>query len=409
MQLERSVIDDAPCLYFSSTDNGFITDVNETLCRKLGYLKSELIHQKVETIFTIATKIFQQTHFFPLLKMQGFAEEVFITLQKKDKDHLPVLISAERKEMNGENISVYVGIVVENRKKFEEELIAARKAAEAALNENTALVEAKQSLQKHLEELDQQIVLVNKQNTELRQFNRVVTHDLQEPLRKLSVFANMLLDNRSVNAVEGIVEKLIRVSEHMRSVVSGLQQYVWLTESPIESVELDLNKVLLIVQHQLKKDFPTIDLVIEIDDLPRITADKEQVQVLFYQLLSNAIKFRKEGNSVTIQITADNLLLNQFRNISGKYKYADFLRLKIRDNGIGFSSEYKELVFELFKRLHVKSGLGIGLSLCKKIVDNHYGNISISSQEGVGTTVTILLPLKGAAVSKTENTISKTI
>lgn len=250
----ETYLNHAPCLYFSSADDGTLLDVNETLCVQLGYTRQELLGKKADILFTLSTRIFQQTHFFPLLKMQGHAEEIFITLQTKTKEHIPVLLNAERKTVNGEAINLYVGIVVHHRKKFEDELIAAKKAAEAALHESTALTQAKQELQQHLEQLDQQMNLVNKQNEELRQFNRVVTHDLQEPLRKLSVFTDMMLRNKEKENHIPLVEKLKRVSEQMRSIISGLQQYVWLTEAPNKLTAVNLNKLLLIVQQQLAKD-----------------------------------------------------------------------------------------------------------------------------------------------------------
>ncbi|MBD0332577.1 MAG: PAS domain-containing protein [Chitinophagaceae bacterium] len=390
----KNYFDQAPCLYFSSADDGTVIDVNETLCTKLGYTKDELLGQKADVIFTLPTRIFHQTHFFPLLKMQGHAEEIYITLQAKNKNQIPVLLNAERKVINGEAVILHTGIIVLNRKKFEDELIAAKKAAEAALHENTALVQAKQELQKHMEELDQQIRLVNKQNEELRQFNRVVTHDLQEPLRKISVFASMVLEDGDKQNQKKATGNLVRVSEQMRSIVSGLQQFVWLTETPIKPTQVHLNVLLRAVQQQLEKEYPQVKLVIETEELEPVQADRDHMHLLFYQLLSNAIRFRKPGNEVHVSLSANSLLLNIFQNIEGKYKYSEFVRLQVKDYGIGFDIEYKEQVFELFKRLHPVSGLGVGLSLCKKIIENHQGSITIDSKAGEGTTVTVLLPKK---------------
>src|SRR5579875_1325835 len=183
----QNYLDQAPCLYYASTDDGILLEVNEHLCTMLGYQKDELIGKKAETLFTVATKIFNQTHFYPLLRMQGFAEEIFITLQQSNGEALPVLMNAVRKNIDSKEVNLHIGIIVHHRKRFEEELIAAKKTAEAALNENTELTKAKLALQEHSEELDRQISIANKQNEELRQFNRVVTHDMQEPLRKLSL------------------------------------------------------------------------------------------------------------------------------------------------------------------------------------------------------------------------------
>ncbi|HTM91294.1 MAG TPA: PAS domain-containing protein, partial [Flavisolibacter sp.] len=150
----QNLFDQAPCLYFSSADDGTLLEVNDRLCDVLQYHRDELTGKKSEILFTIATRIFQQTHFFPLLKMQGHAEEIYITLKRKDGDQVPVLINAERKMIGDTAVSMHVGIIVYNRKKFEEELIAAKKEAQNALHENTALIHARQQLQKRSEELD---------------------------------------------------------------------------------------------------------------------------------------------------------------------------------------------------------------------------------------------------------------
>jgi len=384
-------ISSAPCLFFSSKDDGTLVEVNETLCQRLGYTKEELAGRKIEDIFTIATRIFQQTHFFPMLKMHGVAEEIFITLLAKNKDHIPVLISAERIVVDGETITMHAGIVVHNRKKFEDELIAAKKSAEAALNENTALIRAKEELHKHLEELDRQINLVNKQNEELKQFNRVVTHDLQEPLRKVFVFSNLLLNEEMENQ-ETIIERLIRSIEQMRSIISGLQQYVWLTDTDIKGGEIHLDKLFLVVKQQLEKEYPDINLIIDTAELLPVTADWEQMQLLFYQLLDNVIRFRKPGQDAYVKVSVQDLMLNQFRSIKNKYKYTRFFRIQLEDRGIGFDPAYKEQAFGLFKRLHSTSGRGVGLALCKKIIENHHGEIFIDSIKDEGTRVTIHIP-----------------
>ena len=396
----ETYLEHAPCLFFSSTDEGTLLEVNEALCTQLGYARTELAGKRTDTIFTLATRIFHQTHLFPLLKMQGFAEEIFLSLQTKSKEQVPVLLNASRKTVNGQPVMLYAAIVVEHRKKFEDELIAAKKAAEAALRENTALMQAKQELQQHLEQLDRQMVLVNRQNEELRQFNRVVTHDLQEPLRKLSIFTHMIIEDEGKKSLDLLVEKLTGVAGQMGAIVSGLQQYVWLTESPLQPAVVDLNQLLNAVQRQLEREFSPVRLVLEKEGvLPPVIADPGQMELLLYHLLSNAIRFRKPGQEPAVVISATILELNQFRNMAGKYKYRDFLKLEITDRGEGFDAYYKEQVLELFKRLHPESGRGVGLALCKKVAESHGGTIAIDSRPGEGTTVTVLLPAEQGAQS----------
>lgn len=386
--------DQAPCLYFAIRDDGTVAGVNDTFCVKSGYSKEDVTGRKSDFLFTIATRIFQQTHFLPLLKMQGYAEEIYMTLQAKNGQHLPVLINAERKMIDGEAVTRYAGIIVHNRKKFEDELVAATKAAEAALHQNTDLQRAKNSLQEYAEQLDRQMEVITKQNAELRQFNRVVTHNLQEPLRKLFVFSDMIEDSTNAQTGLQIIEKIKNVSGQMHAVLSGLQQYVWLTETSIQVTAVAIDALLPEVTQQVQTEFPGVTILITKEEIPPVEADYDQVRFLLHQLLANAVRFRKPGNDVRVQVLSDKLLLNKFRNVTGKYKYVPFLKLQIKDNGIGLDPEYKEQAFELFRRLHKESGRGIGLSLCKKIVENHHGTITIDSKIGEGTTVCITLPFQ---------------
>lgn len=389
----ETYLDQAPCLYFASADDGTLVEVNQTLCTALGFEKQELIGNRAETIFTIPSKIFQQTHFFPLLKLHGHAGEIFITLRKKDGTSLPLLINAERKSFDGAWRSVYVGIIVNQRQKFEEELIAAKRAAEKALNENTALIEAKEQLQKHSENLDRQMRLTRLQNEELRQFNRVATHDMLEPLRKLSMLSNMLIEDHERTDQKVLAKKMSRVTTQMAEILNGLQRYVWLNETPPRILSIDLLELIELVKEEVKTEYPLIDFAVHTGEPRKFAADPEQMRLLFYQLFTNAVRFRKD-NRVKVFISTEVLQLNQFRDVEGKYKYVDFLRVTLRDEGVGFDPEYKSQAFELFKKLHPQSGRGVGLSLCKKIIDNHNGIISIDGRRGEDCIVTFYIPLK---------------
>ena len=384
---------EAPCIYFSSSDEGTLLQVNGYLCTALHYLPDELEGKKIDTLFTLPTRIFQQTHFFPLLKMQGHAEEIFITLRQKNGDALPVLINAERVAVEDKTEYRYVGIVVHNRKKFEDELIAAKKTAEKALNENTALMQARQELQQRAEALEQQMQLTQKQNAELKQFSRVVTHDLQEPLRKMSIFASMLAADPFEHDQKKIVERMDKAMWQMRSTISGLQKYVWLNETPPQLQNLHSEQLLLPIVNRLKEEHPAVELDVQLEAPFQLEGDEEQMALLFYELLSNAIRYRQKEGAALVSITANTVQLNTFRHVEGKYHYSDFLRIQIKDGGIGFDAVYQSQVFELFKRLHPQSGRGIGLSLCKRVAENHQGSIQIQSRVNEGTTVSLFLPM----------------
>lgn len=382
-------LDIIPCGYFSFSDDGNIIEVNETACSMLAAKPSGLMGKSVEDIFTIPTKIFFQTHFFPLVKMHGHAEEIYIDLVDRSGIEVPVLLNARRRLSQERYVTDCAFIVVHNRKKFEGELIAARKSAEKALLDNSDLIEAKVKLQEHAERLEEQLQIIARHYHDMQQINHAVTHNLKEPLRKILMFAGKIRESQS----SPDLQRLLRSSQQMKSVVSALQEYVWLDEKEKDIRTLQLQEVIGTAATKVKQENETVTLNIQCDELPVITGDKEQLLILFYHLLSNAVKFRKAAQ-VDVFIRSTVLKKNLFQKLPGKYSYQDFVKLEIQDNGKGFDNQYKEHVFELFRKLHFEEGQGIGLSLAKKVVQNHGGFIEAESVPGESTRLIVFLPLK---------------
>lgn len=386
------LLEEIPCGIFSFSDDGLLQEVNSYFCNILGYKKEELEQKKLEDVFTIASRIFHQTHFFPLLKMQGHAEEIFLTLKAKGSEVLPVLVNARRVD-HAKASNICSCMLVHNRQKYEQEILEAKKTAEKALQENTELVHAKKQLQENVEQLDKRLTRLKHRNEELLEFSHIISHDLQEPLRKLSVFADMLKrDSVGNTKVLGTIEKIAALYRRMRSMVLGLQQFVWLDEEDKETEEVNLNNVLQEAYEKIKHEKDDISLSAE--PLPVIEGYKNQLVLLFYHLLQNANKFRKPGTVASMEVTASLIQHNSFNMLADRYKYVDFVKIECRDNGIGIPVKYSEYAFRLFKKINVEdNGLGLGLAFCKKIIDNHYGSIKLSPSDE-GAVFTILLPLK---------------
>jgi sigma-B regulation protein RsbU (phosphoserine phosphatase) len=386
------LFDYAPCGFFVFADNGTIHQVNETLCNLLGYNKEELDQRNVEFIFSLSARIFYQTHLFPLIKMQGHAEEIFLFLKKKDGGQLPVLLNATKIDFNGINYCSCAFIVVHNRKKFEEELITARQTAEKALSENSELILARKELQQHAEELDANIRLVQKQNNELQQLNQAVTHDLKEPLRKILIYSERMRTDASDESRQRNLARLVKASEQMRIIVTSLQQYIWLNDAGLRLTKINLNKLIEKVKEQLEKEHPDKPFLLNAGVLPELQADEEQLQLMLYHILENALKFKKSEKAL-ITITGTVIQQNIFRAIENKYRYEDFIKLEIRDEGVGFDPSFRQDIFELFRKLHFSEGRGLGLALCRKIAENHKGWVTADSRLNEFTVITILLPL----------------
>ncbi|MGZ8545464.1 MAG: sensor histidine kinase, partial [Flavisolibacter sp.] len=177
---------------------------------------------------------------------------------------------------------------------------------------------------------------------------------------------------------------------------------VWLNEKSNLFKKVDLNQVVKQAALEAGKNLEPGSLVLQVGLLPEIEGDAEQLQLLFCQLFSNAIKFKKNGQAI-IQLDATVIKQNIFRAVENKYQYDDYIRLEVKDEGIGFDPVYKDHIFELFRQLHYTEGQGIGLALCKKIVENHSGQIKAESEVNIYTKISIWLPLNRSAVQDIRN------
>jgi signal transduction histidine kinase len=246
--------------------------------------------------------------------------------------------------------------------------------------------------QKHLEEqlkkehksLMLSLDKVKYKNNELEQFAYIASHDLQEPLRSLSGLISLLKKKNEKAGVsdgnEEIMNHIQVSSDRMRALVTGLLEYARIGMERKMAV-VDCNKVVAEVLEALKTLIDETGAEIKVAKLPMLDAYPTEMKQLFQNLLTNAIKFRKEGVKPEIEIGATTT--------------HDSRVFFVKDNGIGIAPEFKEKIFVIFQRLHTRSqyeGTGIGLAFCRKIVELHNGKIWIESKEGEGTTFYFSLP-----------------
>lgn len=239
---------------------------------------------------------------------------------------------------------------------------------------------------KDAEQLKSYAIELQRNNKELEDFAFIASHDLQEPLRKITTFGDRLIE-KTVDLDEhsrDYIERMGKSARRMKRFIEDLLLYSKVTtkQKPFELV--DLEKKVKTVCEEMDHIIHSTHAVVNISNLPTIEGDNNQIHQLIVNLIFNSFKYKSEGKPPII-------------NIFGKKKENNYWEISIQDNGIGFDEKYADRIFKPFQRLHGRSkyeGSGLGLTICKKIVERHNGTISALSKPGVGTTFILTLPEK---------------
>lgn len=241
----------------------------------------------------------------------------------------------------------------------------------------------KKSVAHRTKELAKLSTLLKSKNEELENFAYMASHDLQEPIRMVKNYTHLLEQKYSEN-LDDKAKKYIAYAtegaETMQELINSLLEYSRLSHSKLELEEVDTQKLLKTLTTSLLSSVEEKHAVIEFNNMPKVLANKAQLLSVFQNLITNSIKYCKERTPLI--------------KISASENDHEWL-FELEDNGIGFDPKHSEDIFELFKRLHSKKkfkGNGMGLSLCKKIIENHGGFIKAESKPGLGSTFSFSLP-----------------
>ena len=237
----------------------------------------------------------------------------------------------------------------------------------------------------------------SKMNKELNSFSYISSHDLQEPLRKIQTFSSRIMEKEYVNLSESGKDYLSRMqnaAKRMQILIEDLISYSKLDSSEKAFQKVDLNTIIEKVQRDLKKTIEEKKAIIDSGPLCELNAIPYQFRQLINNILSNSLKFSDPARQLLITVKTKIINRNQL-NFKKNASVKNYCHINISDTGIGFEPRYSKRIFEVFQRLNGRDeyeGTGIGLAICKKIVENHNGVITATAQLNVGASFDIYIP-----------------
>jgi two-component system CheB/CheR fusion protein len=309
----------------------------------------------------------------------GFTIE--LRLQRYDGEYRWVSCSGQSNRTSGGQFAGFIGSCVDiHDQKMNEEALERRVSDRTA-----ALLEANTILQQR--------------NNELEQFAYVTSHDLQEPLRKIRIFVDMLQKQEElVGAGKERLEPLSRIrssADRMAQLIKDLLSYSRLGIADNPFIPTDLNTIVLTALRDFDLLIEETKARVQVMPLPIIEAIPLQMNQLFYNLIGNALKFSRSGVAPVLRIFSQRLNPTDLARYPNLDQGLTYHKIVVQDNGIGFQQEFVDKIFVIFQRLNSKErfpGTGIGLAICRKIVQNHRGEIQAFGKEGEGAEFHLILP-----------------
>jgi PAS domain S-box-containing protein len=372
------LLDRLPCGFVSFTDDGTIRAVNHTLGAMLGFDQTELVGHHVESIFTVGSRIFYQTHLFPLVRLRGHVDEIFLLLRAKNGDDVAVLANAARRERGNESLIDCVLLQLRERRKYEDALLAAKKSAE----------EARATADQQRKELDEA-------NRAKSAFMATMSHELRTPLNAIGGYVQLLELGVHGALTPPQLETLGRVARSQRHLLRLINDLLNLAR--IEAGRVDYNLQTIGLHEVVQAVIPMIEPQFAARRLERVVnvaphleayADRDKVEQILLNLLSNAGKFTREGGTITLE--------------AGPAPGEPQIEVRVRDTGVGIPADQVARIFEPFVQVdpseaNRRSGTGLGLAISRELARGMGGELSAESEVGVGSVFALRLQPPRAA------------
>jgi sigma-B regulation protein RsbU (phosphoserine phosphatase) len=365
--------DDAPCALARTDGQGVLTMVNTAFCEWLGYAPEQLVgKRRLQDLFTVGGKIFHQTHWLPLLQIQGSVAEVRMEMVHQDGRRVPMIFNAIRRERAGQVMHDIAAFVATDRDKFEQELVAARKKLEATLADT-----------QRLEEIAKDRALFAEQMV------GIVSHDLRNPLATIAMSAELLERGELLDKQRQVLGRITKANGRAERLISTLLDFTQARLGQGLSVSprlLDAHKLVAEAVDELSQAFPARELrhVRQGDGVAFIDADR--LSQLIGNLVSNAVTYGTPSSPVTV---------TSFLSEAG-------MVVSVHNAGPAIPDEYRDRLFHPLVRggdaTNTGGSVGLGLYIVSEIAKAHGGTVGVTSEPNAGTRFTATFPSKPPGV-----------
>ena len=384
MELDyKTLYHHAPCGYLYTMEDGTLIEVNDTFLAFTGYSRKEIIKNKrFEDFLSLGGKIYYETHFVPLLHMQGEVSQINFDFVRKDGTRFPALINAIQQTANESQHSYIQFIVLDitQRKQYEIELMNAKRKSEELL---TQLSTTNQELTTNIQVIAEQRHQLEKLNATKDKFFSIVAHDLRSPLISLKSFSSLLishLDNFNKDDILTLSKQLcdsvditIKMADNLITWAVVQMKESQFNEETIKVKDITSNIFDVYQKIALEKE---INVSFTVDESLTIMGDKNQIEFVIRNLVNNAIKFTRK---------------NGFVSLTAKLLPEGQVQISVSDSGVGISDEIKRKLFSVDKKQSAngtngETGTGLGLMLSYEFMKLNGGQIDIESSLGKGST-----------------------